>query len=69
MKKICGKIEVFFKNGDWRGYPNIDFGTIKKRKNLLMFSEDKMLADNNPHQYVVNLDSVNFVEEMPGLVK
>lgn len=59
MKK---RIEVWFNNGLFRAYPNVVAETTRRVDNFMIFEFGA--DDNNRHVANINLDNVNFVEEM-----
>lgn len=51
------RIEVWFTNGLFRAYPNVETNTIKEEDGKLTFT-----FGEHKHQAVINIDNVNFIE-------
>ena len=51
------RVEVWFTNGLFRAYPNVETNTIKEEDGKLTFT-----FGEHKHQAVINLDNVNFIE-------
>lgn len=55
------RYEVWFKDGLFRGFPQVDKHGIEEENNIMTFT----FGDSDPkHKARINLDNVNFIEIM-----
>jgi len=54
------RFEVWFNNGLFRAFPNVDTNTIKRTNEYLSF----IFGKNQDHRANINMNNVNFLEEM-----
>lgn len=56
------RVEVWFNNGLFRGYPSVDEETFKEDENL----RELIFAFGEPvkHKACINMNNVNFIEVM-----
>lgn len=62
MKDKIMRIEVWFKDGLFRAFPEVDSKTIEKKDGILTFNFGANRGNDHCHVANINLENVNFFE-------